>query len=134
MSILTNKRNAHWKALKKNELLITSADNKLCTGCMQILPANLTNFGRSCIKKREQFRLVYLRPKCRKCFKQKSQAPIERRREISRNHYHANKEKKNKQNKLFIIKRKLNKHFGILNEKNKWKTNFNNVLEKITKL
>jgi len=134
MTILNNKRNAHWKILKENELLITSGADKLCFGCMKILPANLSNFGRSCIKKSEQFRLVYLRPKCRNCFKQKTQSPIERRREISRKHYHDNKEKKTKQNKLFTIKKKLNKHFGNLNERNKWKTNFNNVLANIKKI
>ena len=126
-------RGIHWTRMKENEMLIRSSETKFCDGCCQILPANLTYFGRSCVKKTDNYNLVYLRPRCRKCFTQKKTASIERRREIARNHYYNNIDKKTKQRQILNIRRRLVKHFTNKIEKNKWKNRYNIVLQSINK-
>ena len=132
--IETTSRKLHWTRLKENEMLMVKpGDRKFCEGCVQFLPANLTYFGRSCVKKSEQYRLVYLRPRCRKCFTPTSTASIERRREISLKHYHDNKKKHMKQRARYNIRKKLDKHITFVLLKNKWKNAFKNVLNDIIK-
>lgn len=131
---MSNLKKQHWTKLKENEILmVKEGDEKFCDGCQLLLPATLTYFGRSTIKKSEQYKLVYLRPRCRNCFKPKTQAPIERRREIARNHYTNNKNKKIYIAQKYRYRKKLTKHFNNIIEKNKWKEKFESTLELIKK-
>lgn len=129
---MPNLKKQHWTKLKENEvLMVKEGDTKYCDGCQSIFPATLTYFGRSTIKKREQYSFVYLRPRCRECFKPKTQATIERRREIARNHYTNNKNKKIHIAQKYRYRKKLTKHFITIIEKNKWKGAFTPSLELI---
>lgn len=120
-----------WKQLKENELMVVRSDTKICKGCLKTFPTNLEHFGRGTVRKKENMSVIYLRNKCRSCFKPKTLPTAEQYRQHSMNYYFKNRDKINQKRVKANFIKKLETHTKKTIDSQKWKGVFSNVIKSI---